>query len=552
LAGSLIMKEKAFLILDIGTDIIKLVETSLNAGKLNIKNYSTIKLPMNEPINNINLLELITNEIKNKQISAKNAILCISNQKLEINTIALPEMAHSDLGDSISWQIGDSFSILPEHAVFDYKIIPNEELSKVNKMAVLVAVLPKNIVSEYTNLLQSLKLTPHAFVIEPEASFNIVKNLPKFKDKKTIALLNLGASKTVMSIFKEGELSLMRNMSVSGNKLTSSIYNKVKTTDGSKLSLEDAENIKCKYGITEVEGEIEEKINTHDIFASIRPQLEDLVLEISHFIQYYKSEQNGKDIEAIAFYGGGANFKGLKEYISKNIEIPVFVPEEDNLKILISTEKGADIELSKNILTLFSVLGASFIPSVKNILNLVPKEIKEKEELKKEKSFWMMSWGIFFAIVIVIYLGISFTNLPNRMILKQLNKKYKNHMSLRENLDSYKNNINVYNSKTELCKKLLSTEPFWEDVFKELANIVPKNIIFTEFSFGSQKGKDTTFKISGIVYPKSELPEEEMAVFLKDLEKLIYFHRVKLNYSKEVEEDGSKILEFEINCELKV
>ena len=87
-------------------------------------------------------------------------------------------------------------------------------------------------------------------------------------------------------------------------------------------------------------------------------------------------------------------------------------------------------------------------------------------------------------------------------------------------------------------ESLLIDEPYWEDVFKELSNIIPVGIYLTELNM-----ENKTMRMRGIVTSKEA--EESLSNFILTLERGI-FKNVKLVTSKKIEE--KLVNEFELTC----
>lgn len=538
----------SLLVLDIGRSYVKLVEAEIQDVKPSIKNFSVSALPSElskvESVNSPSYVDFIRKLLSEKRITATNAVLCISHPQLEVKNLVLPSMNPKELKESIGWQIRDILSLPVEEAVIDYAVLGEVQTAEGKKIELCVAAIPKKVAGEYISLLQALNLTPLAFVLEPQTSWQVIRDIPEFKDKKkTIALINMGAENSIISVFSNNKLRLMRNLPVSGNRFTGGIASRVKTIDGSGLDAERAEFLKCKYGIPAITEVTEENIRPQDIFSSLRPSLEDLVSELSRLIEYYKSENEGENIEAIAIYGGASMLHGLSEYISKNVGIPVISPNLDNFN-LEASQKGFFV----------NAIGAVLVRD--RAINLLPPEIKEQERLGYEKGILMKIWiGLVIALT-VVYIPFLFNSWLKQRALTRLKSKYEEFSSWKEELDRYGKIVSGLNAKMGLCSELLHDEPFWEDLLKEFASLVPNNIVMKELTLnrgeeGSYRTQKFPLTIAGVVHIRDSSGQEDLTRFLQDLEKSQYFHKIKLEFSKEGKIEEEKVLEFKIGCDIR-
>jgi Tfp pilus assembly protein PilN len=119
--------------------------------------------------------------------------------------------------------------------------------------------------------------------------------------------------------------------------------------------------------------------------------------------------------------------------------------------------------------------------------------------------------------------------------------------SLQSEIESIKNYTPVYamrsdrSKKQSLASRLMSGEPLWEDVFREISNIVPDSICLTRMSMN-----DKNIKLDGII--NSNDPEKEISVFMLNLGKGV-LHDVKLLSLKDL---GEKLCsEFELSLAVR-
>jgi type IV pilus assembly protein PilM len=552
------MKKSEFvLVLDLGSDFIKLLEAEKKDLTIFIKSFSITPVPQElqkiESPNEPAYVDFLKNILAKNKITAKTAILCLSNRYVQIKNIVLPEMSDKELAESVRWEIKDLINMPLEDAVCDFNILHETKEANSKKLKLSIAVISKRLSEEYVLMINSLGLMPSAFVIEQQTAWAALRNMPEIRDKRTAAFIDVGAEKSCLSIFENGRIELIRSLPVSGRKFTSSIASRVKTLSGADLTIDIAEIIKCKYGIAFESGKTQEDINPPDVFAALRPLLEELVSELIRVFEYYKNEHEGKNVELLVFYGGGATMKGLLDYISKNIEVPVLSANPftaGNLEIDTSCRQG------------LIDAGCYFVNSVGCLLageksiNLLPERIKEGFIIRSLHRKWIKAWAILMLSVAVIYVPIKISGLTRQASISRLKKSYMELSVQKKDLDKYNKMVSELNDEAELCIKLIKEEPYWDNIMKELASAVPGDIVLSSISFSSEaKGVYTSaklpFVVDGIVKAKGARPEDLVTKFLYNLEKSGYFKRVKLEFSKEGKFQDEKIIEFRIACEIK-
>ena len=120
----------------------------------------------------------------------------------------------------------------------------------------------------------------------------------------------MGASSTRLSVFAGNSLRFTSSITFSCRKLTEALAEKL------KINFQQAEKIKTKEGL---EGQ-----------ETLKPILAELTSEIEKHIEYYQNysshehlPSSGKEIEKIILSGGGANLKGLSDFLAMKLKLPV-------------------------------------------------------------------------------------------------------------------------------------------------------------------------------------------------------------------------------------
>lgn len=550
---------ETILILDLGSHTLKLAAAQINQAQLKIKKLIVIPLPEdlrnNFSLSSSALTEFINKILIKNNLSYLKTLICLSSARLEIKQLLLPAMDEKQLDSSIRWQAKDIFATDPENAVIDYSIQGTINTAEGEKTAVEIASLPKTIINEYITLLQNLKLNPGGFFVESQSAWAELKDTADLQNKKTVILINLGNEKTIVSVYHNAKLQLTRTTDFSGSRLTAEIASRTPTADEKELPWEEAEAIKCKYGISAASNVAATGITAPDIFAALRPTLEDFTIELSHIIEYYKNEHGEENIDAVILYGGTSQLPGLANYLEKNIGCSVTMPDLSSLKTCLIPETEKEI-IAKQGPFLVNTIGTALLKN--DAINLLPVEIKEQKQLKIDKKQWSKIWIVTAVCLFCGYLLLISVNGWRKAKLNKLNNKYKEMSSWQSSLSAYNQTIVQLNDKMILACDLIQQQPFWEDIFKELAGLIPNNIILDKLMLEpeDEEGnveKETILTIAGFVTKEDKQQQETLTRLMHNLEKSSYFHKIDLEFSnkKSAEEDtkkDEKILEFNIKC----
>ena len=133
-----------------------------------------------------------------------------------------------------------------------------------------------------------------------------------------LLLIDLGETRSGFTVFSGHSLRFTSSILVSSQSFTE-IISKVL-----EVNLVEAERLKIEYGL-------QSKVKKgKGVFEALIPALTDLIEQIKKYLIYYQTHAsherlppNGKGVKKIFLCGGGANLKGLPNFLSSQLKIPV-------------------------------------------------------------------------------------------------------------------------------------------------------------------------------------------------------------------------------------
>src|SRR3989338_6088207 len=202
-----------------------------------------------------------------------------------------------------------------EKMYFDFQIVRPQN-NHLDHLDILIAAIPKEIADPYISCVRKAGLCPRVLEVE---SLSIIRALIKNElSPYPVLIIDFGRSATSLVIFSGYSLRFTATIPVCSQGLTESISKSL------KISLAAAEKLKIEKGL-----DFSKK--TSDVFEALIPALTDLTEQIEKFVDYYQAHtihehssalKNGK-IKKIIMCGRGANLKGLLDFISLKLKIPV-------------------------------------------------------------------------------------------------------------------------------------------------------------------------------------------------------------------------------------
>ena len=209
--------------------------------------------------------------LKDAGIKHKKVIGCIAGQSsVVVRIIEVPRMTPGELAETMKWEVERHVPFAPTEVQMDYQPLPIQDDQDANNpnMSVLLAVAQKDMVNYYVDMLFKAGLDPVAIDIEPLAAgralLDIENGLPVVRPlnpmdmsgaemdsstdianqppKETVAVVNIGAANTDISIFEDGMLIFPRSLALAGESLTKAI------ADGMGYQVDQAERLKIEHG----------------------------------------------------------------------------------------------------------------------------------------------------------------------------------------------------------------------------------------------------------------------------------------------------------------
>ena len=175
---------------------------------------------------------------------------------------------------------------------------------------ILLAAAPKNIIDDYTQMMELAGLAPVAFEIEAVAIARAI--VPTNEQiNEAIGILDIGATRSSLVIYDDGILQMSISIPISGLELTKII------SEGLNIGLADAELVKIECGLDAHRCE-------DRMWKILLPIIDDMSAKIRNAMRFYKvGFPMGKKIECLYLCGGGAHFRDIDSVLSRKLTIKV-------------------------------------------------------------------------------------------------------------------------------------------------------------------------------------------------------------------------------------
>ena len=309
-------KTSQLLGIDISSTTVKLLELSQSGDRYRVESYAVAPLPPEAVVEkNVNQVEtvggLIRELVSRSKTRALHAVAAVAGSAVIIKTIPMPAgLSEEDLEAQLTVEADQYIPYPLEEVALDF-----EELGPVegrdDQVNVLLAACRQETIESRVDAIEVAGLTPAIMDVEVfamERALALLKTQMPMANPETIAMVDIGASMTTLSVYAGGESVYTREQLFGGKQLTDEIMNRY------DLSFEEAGRAKKQGGLPEdYESEV------------LEPFREAVVQQVSRSLQFFFSSSEYTELDCIVLCGGGAAIVGLAEIIEERLSTPTIV-----------------------------------------------------------------------------------------------------------------------------------------------------------------------------------------------------------------------------------
>ena len=255
--------------------------------------------------------------MKESKILIHDVVIAAAGGAVFVRPVPFPKLDAKTLRQSVKYEAGRYVPGSIEDSFVEAEIIGPIDDAQMN---VLLVAAPNDTVNSRLEACTQAGLNVEVVEIESFATYRVmVENNPEADySQKIIALLDIGAASTSVTVVHNGVFSMQRSMPTGGNSLTEAL----KTTF--KLETSDAEAGKSVLDLADL---MQPGVSDNPPLKIIQPHVDDMIREVRRSLNYFQSQQQSemqaKQIDTILITGGGAKLKGLAPYMSQKLGLKV-------------------------------------------------------------------------------------------------------------------------------------------------------------------------------------------------------------------------------------
>lgn len=318
-----IFRKKAYVGLDLGFKSIKAVQIEKTSSGWKVSRTHSVPTPP-ESIKDGVVTDVdavgaaIRQLLREGRLNATSAVIGAAGASVIVRTVRIPKMAEATLRKSIKYEAGRYVPSSVEDSFIEFEIIGD---AGENEMDVLIVAAPREIVESRVAACEKAGLEVEIVDIEAFAMYRalIESDAASEFGEDTVALVDVGASSTNVSVVSKGNFAMTRSIPQAGQTLTDALKNYFKLSD------EDAEQGKAQLNLTHLLDDA--AVVENPPLRVLQPHVDDLIREIRRSLNYYQSQQTEagapNPVTHLVVSGGGANLHGLGEYVAHKLGLQV-------------------------------------------------------------------------------------------------------------------------------------------------------------------------------------------------------------------------------------
>jgi len=296
--------------IDISSTTVKLLELRRYGDHFRVESYAVSPLPAEAVVEkNVNQIEvvgaLISDLVSRSKTKASQAVAAVAGSSVIVKTIAMPAgLSEEDLEAQLAVEADQYIPYPLEEVALDFEALgpTNGRDDQVN---VLLAACRRETMESRVDALEVAGLTPAVMDVEVlamERAVALLQSQMPDASNQVIAMVDIGASMTTLSVFDSGESVYTREQLFGGKQLTDEIMNRY------GLSFEEAGLAKKQGGLPE---EYEQDV--------LNPFREAVVQQVSRSLQFFFSSSEYTELDGIILCGGVAAIIGLDALVGERL-----------------------------------------------------------------------------------------------------------------------------------------------------------------------------------------------------------------------------------------
>ncbi|MBU0539025.1 MAG: pilus assembly protein PilM [Gammaproteobacteria bacterium] len=307
---------RSLLGIDISSSAVKLLELSRTGDKYRVESYAVMSLPAHSVVEkNIAEVEAVGEVVRavhaRSKSKLKRAAVAVPGSAVITKILHMPAGMHENaLETQISLEADQYIPYPLDEVALDFEVLGELDDSPDQVEVMLVACRRDN-VDTRVEALDIAGIDPKIVDVEAyavERSFELISQQIGCDENTVVAIVDVGASMTSLTVVVAGETVYTRDQMFGGRQLT--------------------EEIQRRYGLTAEEAGLAKKQGgLSDDYDSevLAPFREAVIQQVSRSLQFFYSASQYSNVDIILLAGGVAAMQGLAEMVEERVEVSTVI-----------------------------------------------------------------------------------------------------------------------------------------------------------------------------------------------------------------------------------
>ena len=325
--------QSAQLALDIGGSAVVGLQTMGNAGRLKLRAY--YEWPLSEGLvvdGEIADVDLLARELKafasQYKLRGKSVQLAVSNQKVIVRNIEMPEMTESELRGAIEFQAQDYIPIPVDEVVLDFQVVGKAVNAEgATRQEIVLVAAQKAMIGAFCAAFKQAGLKVAGIDVYSMALVRALVPAPSFLGEANPnatcrAIADISSSVSTLVVALDAVPKFTRVVNFSSDRFARVL------SEQRSIPLDDAQIMAQLVGMA---GPLppENDVYSDEIIAVTQEKLGEVASELSDEIRrsllYHQSQEGAAPVTELIISGRGALVRNLDSHLSEVLSIPVLV-----------------------------------------------------------------------------------------------------------------------------------------------------------------------------------------------------------------------------------
>ena len=302
--------------LDISSTTVKLLELSYSGDRYRVESYAVSSLPQDAVIEkNVNDVDGVANAIRSvvaqSRTRLKTVAAAVAGSSVITKMIDMPEGLNEDDMETQLTLEADQYIPYPlDEVAIDFEVQgPSPERD--GQVEVLLAACRRETIDARVEAIEGAEMSAKIVDVEAyamERAFSLIQHQLALDDDSTVAVVDIGATMTTLSVLNNGQTIYTREQLFGGKQLTDEIMRRY------GLPLEEAGLAKKQGGLPD---DYEPEV--------LEPFKDAVVQQVARSLQFFFSSSEYNDVDHIILAGGVSSMEGLSDLVQEKLGTPTSV-----------------------------------------------------------------------------------------------------------------------------------------------------------------------------------------------------------------------------------